>query len=135
MIPPLSKRGGNMSSKLSAPGPEDNEAKYSDVRRWPRYHVDLRIRATVTTDDKEVSVFGRGGDLGQGGMAAFLPIDLPVGIMLDLELTLPYTSQPLKLRAEVRNSSGFKYGLEFVDITTSEQDLIVRTCSTLALVQ
>jgi hypothetical protein len=48
----------------------------ADRRRWPRYAIDVRLRATVRTGNADRTVNGRGTELGKGGMAALLPIEL-----------------------------------------------------------
>jgi c-di-GMP-binding flagellar brake protein YcgR len=121
-------------SNLSSFGAE-SEKELQDKRQWRRYEVDVRLRATVRSGGVMRSVYGRGTDLSIGGMSAFLAIDIPEREVVELDVTLPYASQPLKLKATVCNRAGYKYGLKFVDITTAQQKLIHRTCGALEFTQ
>ncbi len=95
----------------------------------------MRLRVTYRKAGAKVAIAGRGNNLGEGGIAAFIPVELVIGESVELDVSLPYTAQPLKLRAVVRNRRSFTYGLEFVDITPAQQRAIVRTCRALELVQ
>lgn len=120
--------------QLSSLGPE-SEKEMIEKRQWKRYDVDVRLRVTARTNGSVRSVYGRGTDVSIGGMSAFLAIDLPEREIIEVDVTLPYTSQPLKLKVTVCNRSGYKYGLKFVDITPSQQMLIKRTCGALEFTQ
>ncbi len=107
----------------------------SEKRSFQRYGLDVRLRATVHKAGARIAVHGRGNNLSEGGLAAFLPVELVIGEALQLELSLPYATQPLRLRAVVRNRRSFTYGLEFSDITRAQRATIARTCGALHLVQ
>lgn len=113
----------------------ESEKELQDKRQWRRYDVDVRLRATVRSNGVMRSVYGRGTDLSVGGMSAFLAVDLPEREIVEVDVTLPYASQPLKLKVIVCNRSGYKYGLKFVDITPSQQKLIQRSCGALEFTQ
>jgi len=119
---------------LSISGAE-SERELENKRQFKRYDVDVRLRATVRADGILRSVYGRGTDLSIGGMSAFLAIDIPERNTIDIDVTLPYASQPLKLKACICNRSGYKYGLKFLDITSAQQMLIERCCSALEFTQ
>jgi c-di-GMP-binding flagellar brake protein YcgR len=120
---------------MSLTGANENTIKGAAKRRWPRYRIDVRIRAAVYHRGALKAIHGRGTDLGQGGMAAFLPIELSVGDMIELDLTLPYCRQPLKVQAIVRNRQSFTYGIEFTNITPAQQAEIERICQALSVLQ
>lgn len=80
-------------------------------------------------------VHGRGSELNLHGMCIFLPIKLDLHETISVEVTLPYCSQPLTLKAAIRNRRSFAYGVEFIDITAAQQNSIERTCRSLALLQ
>lgn len=105
------------------------------VRRWPRYHVDVRVAATFRNGGKNVTQNGWGTDISRGGMAIYLACDLVLGEEIELELVLPYSASPIRVTGAVRNRDGFKYGIEFMLITEDQQGSIERTCSALALMQ
>ncbi len=107
----------------------------SEKRRWSRYAIDVRVRATVHADHASRTVYGRGTALGRCGMAAVLPIELSVGDKINVDLTLPYCTQSFTMAAVVRNRSSFTYGLEFVGISASHQAEIERVCRLLVILQ
>jgi hypothetical protein len=76
---------------------------------------------------------GRGHDLGVGGMAIYVPLELAVGTSVNISFQLPYSRMVLGIRAIVRNSNGFRYGVEFVDLTSAEVEEIKRITNVLEL--
>ena len=54
---------------------------------------------------------------------------------LEMELILPYSQQPLKINAVIRNRRGFCYGMEFVNLAAPEREQILRSCKALSLIQ
>ncbi len=104
-------------------------------RQWKRFYLDVRLRASIRSSGAKLPVYGRASNLSRGGVAVFLPVELVIGEHVELDITLPYATQPLKVRAVVRNRRSFAYGLEFVDITPAQQQAITRTCGALELVQ
>lgn len=109
--------------------------KSADRRRWPRYAIDVRLRATVRTGNADRTVRGRGTELGKSGMAALLPIELAIGDTIKVDITFPYCTQSFTLAAVVRNRSSFTYGLEFTSISSAEQIEIERVCRLLLILQ
>jgi c-di-GMP-binding flagellar brake protein YcgR len=104
-------------------------------RRWRRYHIDVSLRATVRSGDLVKTVHGRGTDLGQGGLAAYIAIELSLDDVVDLQITLPYSSTPITVKAMVRNRNSYCYGMEFLNITPAQQNEIERCCRSLELTQ
>jgi c-di-GMP-binding flagellar brake protein YcgR len=104
-------------------------------RRWHRYHIDVSLRATVRSGDLVKTVHGRGNDLGRGGLAAYIAIELSVDDVVDLQITLPYSSAPITVSAIVRNRNSYCYGMQFLTITPAQQNEIERCCRSLELTQ
>lgn len=71
--------------------------------------------------------------MGQGGIQALVATDLAIHEHVTIEVTLPYNSQMLRLSAEVRNRSGYNYGLQFLPMGFAEDSQIKRICGVLAL--
>ncbi len=113
----------------------DTMAEGAEKRRSPRYLIDMSIRVGVRCTGGLKPVFGRGHDLNDYGMAVFVPVELGIGEYVELDVTLPYSTQPLKLRAVVRNRRSFTYGVEFTNLTPAQQAAIERACRSLSLVQ
>jgi hypothetical protein len=106
---------------------------WSVDRRWPRYKVDLRLRVLLQTNDSRGHTFGQGSDVSEGGMSAYIPSELQVGQVVGIEVVLPYSSEPVEIRAEVRNKNGFRYGLEYVLISEAHREQLRKSLRTLAL--
>ncbi|HWZ43999.1 MAG TPA: PilZ domain-containing protein [Candidatus Saccharimonadales bacterium] len=103
----------------------------SAERRWSRHKIDIRLKVTAAlADGTQVSVFGRGKAMSQGGIGAYIPATLSLGAPVDLELTFPYSADEVRVQAVVRSCEGFRYGLEFVEVPREIQQTIVKSCAT-----
>ncbi|HVP42441.1 MAG TPA: PilZ domain-containing protein [Terriglobales bacterium] len=116
------------SSGQAAPGGRE-------LRRNPRYHVDVRLKLVVTKDGKSIMIHGRGNDISETGMALFVAHVLEVGQRLEVEFTLPYSRQPLRVGITVRNKNGYRYGVEFMSLSVPQREEILRLCKALTLLQ
>ena len=88
--------------------------RWRSLRRWPRYKIDVPVRLIAERPTKVVIVQGRGKELGCGGMAVFGGIELSIDEQVAVEFTPPYAGQPIRIRAFVRNSNGYRYGIGFI---------------------
>ena len=122
-----------MLQMSASPGNEASGGR--DLRRTPRYNVDLRIKLTVAKDGKNMMVHGRGNDIGESGMAMFVAHELVVGQRLEVEFTLPYSRQPLRVGIAIRNKTGYRYGVEFLTLSALQKEEINRLCKALTLLQ
>ena len=100
-------------------------------RRYPRYSIDVRVSAKVFRTGELVELWGRSIELGRDGIGVTLTGQLEPGEVATLELPLPASSTPLKLRALVRYRDGLRHGFEFLARDTIQEDLIRRTCELL----
>jgi len=87
---------------------------YEQRRRWMRYKLDVPIRAIVHKTEKTIITEGRGTEMSEGGMCLFAGVELSLGGQLEVEFTPPYSGQPIRARAVVRNRDGYRYGVEFI---------------------
>jgi hypothetical protein len=87
---------------------------YETVRRWPRYKVDVPVRMIAQRPTKVAIVQGRGKELNRGGLAVFAGVELSIDEQVAVEFTPPYSGQPIRVRAFVRNRNGYTYGVEFI---------------------
>lgn len=110
-----------------------SEPQYSISRRWKRYKVDLRVKVTYTTEGAKQLAHGRGQDVSEGGMALFVPVELTTTDIVEIEFTLPYSSTSLRLKAGVRNRTGFRYGMEFLGMSEAQRQAIRRLCEAMTL--
>jgi c-di-GMP-binding flagellar brake protein YcgR len=98
------------------------------LRRWPRHRIDVRLKVSVEGAGSGGSAFGRGNNLSHGGMGAYIPSAIPLGSTVLLEVSFPYSPIEVRVRAVVRNCEGFRYGLEFLDISAEARRVIEKTC-------
>ena len=103
------------------------------ARRFPRFPMDVRIQLQVFREGTRSQCWGRTTELGQDGIGATVTGDLQVGETVSLEIPLPLSAYPLKVRAVVRYSNGLHYGFEFLTLTTEQRDRLQRVCHMLAL--
>jgi c-di-GMP-binding flagellar brake protein YcgR len=107
----------------------------ADERRWSRYHIDLPVKAMIRCQGEPKMVHGMASNLSLGGMAMQLPAELVVGERLEVLVTLPFCTQPLKLQMVVRNRRSYVYGVEFSSLSASQRAAIEQACRSLDLLQ
>jgi hypothetical protein len=98
-----------------------------DARQKSRFkmHVPITIHSRSGGTLKGDSV-----DLSESGIAAILPIEVPLGELVELEFTLPFGD--VKTYAVVRQKSAFRYGFQFVS-ENAESEVIHSTCRQLEM--
>jgi hypothetical protein len=106
--------------------------KQTYTRRFPRYPLDVRLQARMFQDGDFQSCWGRSTELGQDGIGATLTGNLQTGEIVTLEIPLPLTTYPIKVRAIVRYRQGLKYGFEFLTLNESQRENLRRVCEYLA---
>jgi hypothetical protein len=99
------------------------------LRRWTRYKIDVRLKVSFPNDNKQVTAFGRANSLSRGGLGAYIPVSIPIGTTVRLEMTFPYSASEARLDAVIRTCEGFRYGLEFTRVPDEIQALLVKNCS------
>lgn len=97
------------------------QSGYAVARRWPRYKLDVPVRAIIRNSIDTKLVDGRGTELNEGGMAIFAGLELKAGDQLEIEFTPPYSGQPIRVRSIVRNRTGYSYGVEFLTVTPEDK--------------
>ena len=102
------------------------------TRRYPRFNIDLRMQVKMFQAGEFRSCWGRSTELGQDGIGATLTGDLDSGEIVTLEIPLPLSPYPLKVRAIVRYRQGLHYGFEFLTLNESQRDTVRRVCQMLA---
>jgi c-di-GMP-binding flagellar brake protein YcgR len=114
-----------------------SQINWTTIRRWERYRIELRFKATMTKEGKRIVLFGQGTDVSEGGMAAYIPTELATSDIVELELSLPYLTgqQPLRIRAVVRNRNGFRYGLEYTSLASADREMLLKCMKALSLTQ
>ena len=79
-----------------------------------------------------MSLWGRSHEFGQDGVGATLTGEIETGEVVSLELCLPHTPSPLKIRAIVRYRHGLRHGFEFLAQNVHQRDAICQVCEMLA---
>lgn len=103
------------------------------LRRYERYPVDIRVTVRVFRPGAPVELWGKSIELGLDGIGVTLTGELEIGEVATLELTLPSSGTPLKLRALVRYRDGLRHGFEFLARDGAQHELILKTCELLGL--
>lgn len=106
--------------------------KFSFTRRFPRFAIDARLQVKMFQDGEFRTCWGRSTEMGQDGIGATLTGSLESGEIVTLEIPLPLTPYPIKVRAIVRYRQGLRYGFEFLTLNEAQRDTIRRVCQYLA---
>jgi hypothetical protein len=101
-------------------------------RRFPRFTLDVRINVRMFQQGEFRSCWGRSTEIGQDGIGATLTGTLERGEIVTLEIPLPLSTYPVKVRAIVRYSQGLRYGFEFLTLNDTQRDTLQRVCEYLA---
>ena len=102
------------------------------VRRFPRFALDARLHVRMFQDGEFQNCWGHSTEIGQDGIGATLTGKLETGEIVSLEIPLPLSPYPLKVRAIVSYCDGLRYGFEFLTLTPNQRDMIARVCEMLA---
>jgi hypothetical protein len=111
---------------------ESTPASPSSKRRYPRFAIDVRIQVRMFQGGEFHNCWGRSTELGQDGIGATLTGELAAGEIVTLDIPLPLSPYPLKVRAIVRYRHGLHYGFEFLTLNNAQRDTLHRVCGMLA---
>ncbi len=104
----------------------------SGIRKYPRIGVDLSVR--VLPNDGRAT-FARAHDISCGGMALYVPLDLNLEEVIKINFELPNSRVQFVVSGVVKNRNGFRYGVEFVQLTSEQSKELERVLAILALVR
>ena len=121
--------GAESNATAQGKGSKD---KFAFTRRYPRFPIDVRLQVKMFQDGEFRSCWGRSVEMGQDGIGATLTGTLETGEIVTLEIPLPLTPYPIKVRAIVRYCQGLRYGFEFLTLNDPQRDTIKRVCQYLA---
>jgi len=130
--------GTDSKAKAVAAGAEKAEkgsGKFTFTRRYPRYALDVRLQVKMFQDGEFRTCWGRSTEMGQDGIGATLTGSLENGEIVTLDIPLPLTPYPIKVRAIVRYRQGLRYGFEFLTLNEAQRDTVRRVCQYLATKQ
>ena len=109
-------------------GSRPSGAKFHVNRRYPRFAFDVRLQVRMFQEGEFRTCWGRSVEMGQDGIGATLTGSLETGEIVTLEIPLPLTPYPMKVRAIVRYCQGLRYGFEFLTLSDSQRDTLRRVC-------
>jgi len=112
--------------------PKNDPTKQIYTRRFPRFTIDVRLQVKMFQAGEFRTCWGRSTEMGQDGIGATLTGSLEPGEIVTLEIPLPLTPYPIKVRAIVRYRQGLRYGFEFLTLNENQRDTIARVCQYLA---
>jgi PilZ domain-containing protein len=101
-------------------------------RRYQRFAIDVRIQVKMFQGGEFRSCWGRSTELGEDGIGATLTGELQPAEIVTLEIPLPLTPYPVKVRGIVRYRQGLRYGFEFLTLNDNQRDILRRVCEMLA---
>src|SRR5215467_4054190 len=103
----------------STPAPNSSPAK-PFTRRFPRFVIDVRLQVKVLQAGELRSGWGRSGEMGEEGMGATPTASLPPGEIVTLQLPLPLTPHPIKLRPIPPSRHGLRHGFELLTFNANQ---------------
>ena len=86
---------------------------YQTKRRTMRYKLDVPLRVIFHKQDATLIREGRGTEISEYGMCVMAGVELKFGEEVEIEFTLPYSGEPIRVPGAVRNRNGYRYGCEF----------------------
>ena len=114
---------------------DNKKPDHSIHRRWRRYHVEMRLKVFIKKDGPQKFTFGQGSDISEGGLAAYIPLELNPGENVEVEFIFPYSKSTMRVVADVRNKNGFRYGMEYSKLDPADRETLVRALKNLELMQ
>lgn len=112
---------------------QTNVGAKEDDRSWERHSMAIPVNITLFLDGHRNNFRGEASDISRGGMRLFLTRELPAGTSVVLEFLIPYNTPEFVVRGVIRNRHGFNHGVEFLNPTPYQQQMIERTCKVFEL--
>lgn len=103
------------------------------ARRWERHAITIPVTVSIVIDGQRANLSGQASDVSQGGLCLFATREIAVGTYIVLEFLLPYSSTTVVLKGIIRNRTGFNYGVEFINPTPLQREIIERACKVFGL--
>jgi c-di-GMP-binding flagellar brake protein YcgR len=95
----------------------------------------MSVEVNVFLNGERSNFRGKANDISRGGMRLLLTRELEPGTSLLLAFLIPYQAIKFNLCGVVRNRSGFNHGIEFINASPHQEEMIERTCQILKLLQ
>lgn len=102
-------------------------------RRYTRFEFETDLAATILGVERAETVRGCSLNINEAGIAGVFATEWDVGASVNLQFAVPFASAPVRARAVIRNRMSYRYGFEFVELTSEHRSTINRTCRMLGL--
>lgn len=109
---------------MSATPPPVPDAEPGLRRNVPRHGLSVPLDVIALRSGIPDSLPGRCTDISEAGLGAAVAGELAVNQPVALEMKLPHLALPLRTRAIVRHRSQFHYGLQFVNLSVEQREMI-----------
>jgi len=107
------------ASASAASGPE-----IGSRRLGLRHNIEVALDVIVLRSGIPDSIPGRCTDISEGGIGAAVAGELALNQPVAIELKLPNVAVPLRVRASVRHHSRLHCGLQFVNLSAEQREMI-----------
>lgn len=107
-----------------------NTKAHGCVRSHARVIVDASVRVFLNSTTRTL---GRAQDISRGGMSVYVPLELAKGDVIRVMFELPHSRVRFGITGIVKNREGFRYGVEFLELTPSEARELERVLNILGL--
>jgi hypothetical protein len=99
---------------------------FVNKRRAVRYKLDVPLRVVLQRSAATLIREGRGTELSEHGMCLWTAAELKIGEDFEVEFTIPFSGEPIRVASVVRNRKAFNYGCEFTPTGPKEQENVAR---------
>jgi hypothetical protein len=99
---------------------------FVNKRRSVRYKLDVPLRVVLQRSDATLIREGRGTELSEHGMCLWTAAELKIGEDFEVEFTIPFSGEPIRVASVIRNRKAFNYGCEFTPTGPKEQENVAR---------
>ncbi len=110
----------------------DNLAASPIKRRNERYLLSTRLTATIRSETGETKIKTHALDISESGIGTLAGEGWGVGSQVELELPLPVENTFLEIQGVVRHRTGVRCGLEFLEVSPEQQQILRQVCQFLA---
>lgn len=110
----------------------DNLPSSTVKRRNERYLLSTRLTATIRGETGETKVKTHALDISESGIGTLAGEGWGVGSHVSLEVPLPVENTFLEIQGVVRHRTGVRCGLEFLEVSPQQQQILRQVCQFLA---
>ena len=109
----------------------DNLPPSSAKRRSERYLLSTRLTATVRNEPRQTKIHTHALDISESGIGTLAGEGWGIGTQVDLEVVLPEKTC-LEIYGIVRHRTGRRCGMEFLEVSAEQRQILRDVCKLLA---